>query len=381
MYRGATAEKAKFSSDVIFALVIRQSASDSDLAQQNLFYDHHDPILSSTMSILTPAEVLNFQSFLTSVDYTESINGLTPAEWLLLHRGVRHPDDLEPPCPEAPKLKKATLDLMSLDVSATDGLSSPGPWHKVPAHPKQPYPYPTLADRGVPPDRPSLVIENVRQVYPPHSSSSNSPPSAGVTLPSSAPPFPPSTSDVLRSSSARLPTRSSKRSFDTVSPSTPPQPPASTSYPSTTQRAKRSRRSTPPLQRASDTSRSPTSSSSRQPQDGASSSSRSQLLSASQKRANHIQSEQKRRANIRRGYEALCETVPALQEAIRKEEEEAAAALATAEGGPSRTVARKKKAKNSNDDGEKIDGRAGPRSENIVLQKSREDSPRLYTLC
>ncbi|KAI1797278.1 hypothetical protein LXA43DRAFT_1177346 [Ganoderma leucocontextum] len=45
------------------------------------------------------------------------------------------------------------------------------------------------------------------------------------------------------------------------------------------------------------------------------------LLSPSQKRANHIQSEQKRRANIRRGYEALCEVVPALREAIRAEEE------------------------------------------------------------
>jgi len=39
---------------------------------------------------------------------------------------------------------------------------------------------------------------------------------------------------------------------------------------------------------------------------------------------NHAQSEQKRRANIRRGYKALCGTVPALREAIRQEEEEAA---------------------------------------------------------
>jgi len=39
---------------------------------------------------------------------------------------------------------------------------------------------------------------------------------------------------------------------------------------------------------------------------------------------NHAQSEQKRRANIRRGNEALCKTVPALREAIRQEEEEAA---------------------------------------------------------
>ena len=45
------------------------------------------------------------------------------------------------------------------------------------------------------------------------------------------------------------------------------------------------------------------------------------LLSPSQKRANHIQSEQKRRANIRKGYEALCEVVPALRDAIRAEEE------------------------------------------------------------
>ena len=47
---------------------------------------------------------------------------------------------------------------------------------------------------------------------------------------------------------------------------------------------------------------------------------RQTLLSPSQKRANHIQSEQKRRANIRRGYEALCDVVPALREAIKAEE-------------------------------------------------------------
>ena len=332
------------------------------------------------MSLLTPTEAITFQSFLSSVDYTESV---TPAEWMLLHHGVRHPDDSEQSYPEAPKLKKATLDLMSLDVSGTNSLPTSAPWHKPPAHSKQSYPYPTQADRGVPQDRPSLIIENVRQVYPPHSSSSNSPPSAGLTLPSSSSPFPPTTSGVLRSS-ARLPTRSSsKRSFDTVS--VPAHTPTSISYSSTTQRAKRSRRSTPPLRRASDPSRSPTSSpSSRQlaqTQEGTSSSSRSQLLSASQKRANHIQSEQKRRANIRRGYEALCETVPALKEAIRKEEEEATTTFANTGSGSSRNATRKKKAKNTNDDGEKIDGRAGPRSENIVLQKSRESLPCLYAPC
>ena len=330
------------------------------------------------MSLLTPTEAITFQSFLSSVDYTESV---TPAEWMLLHHGVRHPDDSEASYPEAPKLKKATLDLMSLDVSGTNTLPSSASWHKSSAHPKHSYPYPTQADRGVPQDRPSLIIENVRQVYPPHSSSSNSPPSAGVALPSSVSPFPPTSSGVLRSS--RLPTRSSsKRSFDTVS--APAHPPASTSYSSTPQRAKRSRRSTPPLRRGSDPSRSPTSSSSSrqlsQAQEGTSSSSRSQLLSASQKRANHIQSEQKRRANIRRGYEALCETVPALKEAIRKEEEEAAATSTNTGSGSSRNPTRKKKGKNASDDGEKIDGRAGPRSENIVLQKSRKCSLRLCSV-
>ena len=57
------------------------------------------------------------------------------------------------------------------------------------------------------------------------------------------------------------------------------------------------------------------------PAPGSGAAAKGTLLSPSQKRANHIQSEQKRRANIRRGYEALCEVVPALREAIRAEEE------------------------------------------------------------
>jgi hypothetical protein len=105
------------------------------------------------------------------------------------------------------------------------------------------------------------------------------------------------------------------------------------------------------------------------------------LLSPSQKKANHIQSEQKRRANIRRGYEALCETVPALREAIREEEEAEAEARVNGEvNGKGKAVAAKgkrgKKGKGGGGEGEekgekdKIDGRAGPRSENVVLSKS-----------
>ena len=84
------------------------------------------------------------------------------------------------------------------------------------------------------------------------------------------------------------------------------------------------------------------------------------LLSAQQKKANHIQSEQKRRANIRRGYEALCETIPALREAIRAEEEAATTSSGTG-----------KKRRARDEGGEKVDGRAGPRSESVVLQKSK----------
>ncbi|KAH8099975.1 hypothetical protein BXZ70DRAFT_197169 [Cristinia sonorae] len=104
---------------------------------------------------------------------------------------------------------------------------------------------------------------------------------------------------------------------------------------------------------------------------------RQALLSPSQKRANHIQSEQKRRANIRRGYEALCEVVPALREAIRAEEESLAAAEEKANsksrggGGGSRKKGKgKAKAEDCPGGPGGLDGRAGPRSENVVLQQT-----------
>ncbi|KAH7884420.1 hypothetical protein F5I97DRAFT_1937864 [Phlebopus sp. FC_14] len=92
---------------------------------------------------------------------------------------------------------------------------------------------------------------------------------------------------------------------------------------------------------------------------------RAALLSPSQKKANHIQSEQKRRANIRRGYDALCEIVPALREACQAEDERILA------NGKARGR-RRGKGKAVCDDGEKVDGRAGPRSENVVLSKTIE---------
>ncbi|PIL35735.1 transcription factor [Ganoderma sinense ZZ0214-1] len=114
---------------------------------------------------------------------------------------------------------------------------------------------------------------------------------------------------------------------------------------------------------------------------GANANGKGTLLSPSQKRANHIQSEQKRRANIRRGYESLCEVVPALREAIKAEEERERAktrerdldGLEDVDGkasSSSRTRGGEKGKKKGRGEVEKADGRAGPRSENVVLQKT-----------
>ncbi|KAG8813198.1 hypothetical protein FRC17_001640 [Serendipita sp. 399] len=93
------------------------------------------------------------------------------------------------------------------------------------------------------------------------------------------------------------------------------------------------------------------------------------LLTAQQKKANHILSEQKRRAKIRRGYDALCEVVPALRSAV----------LAELEASDSKKKRGKSKANSSaaaaaaaaaaaND----ADGRAGPKSESVVLSQTIE---------
>jgi hypothetical protein len=95
------------------------------------------------------------------------------------------------------------------------------------------------------------------------------------------------------------------------------------------------------------------------------------VLSPSQKKANHIQSEQKRRANIRRGYEALCEAVPSLREALK--EDEAYAPNEDGVDGKGKALGRAKKTRGKTKgfgDGQKLDGRAGPRSENVVLSKT-----------
>lgn len=115
------------------------------------------------------------------------------------------------------------------------------------------------------------------------------------------------------------------------------------------------------------------------------------LLTDAEKKANHIASEQKRRANIRKGYEMLCDLVPSLQEGAREEDEEG-----DEEGGggggrrkgedddedddeddeddddeEGASGKKRKRAENEGSGamGSKVDGRGGPRSEAIVLMK------------
>ena len=133
------------------------------------------------------------------------------------------------------------------------------------------------------------------------------------------------------------------------------------------------------------------------------------LLTTEEKKANHIASEQKRRANIRKGYELLCDIVPSLKEALEREassktQKSRDGDAADGSGsdadsdnddddrkrGTSSPSKKKKGAgaagkKGESEtgggggggggggieiDGEKIDGRAGPRSEAVVLMKS-----------
>lgn len=91
-------------------------------------------------------------------------------------------------------------------------------------------------------------------------------------------------------------------------------------------------------------------------------------LTAAQKKVNHILSEKKRRANIKRGYDDLCEIVPSLKEAIARAE--------GSDAGKSKGKG-KGRAKAAGSGEGKMDGRAGPKSEGTVLIKSA--SPSLFS--
>ena len=291
------------------------------------------------MSLLTPSESHAFQSFLSSIDYDYSVveSLVASAEWTSI------PDDIGIPVPHAGPAKealaKATKDLITLPPASS---SSPTNWEpadlkdvtffkpwRLPHSPTTPGSHPTMP-QDIPKQR--NEFDHLQGIVN-DASSSNHSRSAALRLhrsPASASSSS-SSATTLAGPSRPLP---SKRSLSEDSSS------SSTSH--------KRQRPSPSRTGASTSSQ-------------AVSGSKPALLSASQKKRNHIQSEQKRRANIRRGYETLCETIPALREAIRAEEE---ANSASGSGG------KKRRRNRVGDDGEKVDGRAGPRSENIVLAKS-----------
>ncbi|PSR78996.1 hypothetical protein PHLCEN_2v7183 [Hermanssonia centrifuga] len=366
------------------------------------------------MSLLTPSESIAFNGFLSAVDFGDVL------EWSAIADNV--------PLPAArgkEALAKATKDLMSLetnyntpDIDNSHRLKSPAtantqwpsfPPNSEPRRPQQQQ-YTYGFGSGRPPSRqfyhstPESLLNggSSPQAHQQSNNAFNKPRSQSPSTldsynPLAPPPFaflsapdnqlqgpsrldPPSSINsptiIKRNSSSNskrsLPADGDGAGPSGVSakrrrPSATTQPPQSPSLdfktqPSSSTRSKATRAS------SSSSSTIPTS----QDPDPLS---KPALLSPSQKRANHIQSEQKRRANIRRGYEALCDVVPALKEAIRQEEEIARAA----EDDKGRKRRRRGKAASQPEEGDKFDGRAGPKSENVVLQKTIDHLHALLT--
>jgi hypothetical protein len=293
------------------------------------------------MSLLTPTESHAFQSFLTSMDYSDSF--IAP-EWNM-YGDINDAAIQQTAGKES--LAKATKDLMSLDAVKWGNRQSPyeetsphSLFHNNSVSPHTQYLFSSIKQQ-------SHNYSQPQQHHRPHSPSSSIAPLRTVSAPS-----PPHADDVPSSSSspASIPLSAS-----------PPTP--FDYYPSLPLASKRP--SQDEIHFTSNKRHRPSLASSSAPP------SKPALLSPSQKKANHIQSEQKRRANIRMGYEALCESVPALREAIRLEEEAASNGSGNGQAAAGSKGKKKSRGKLLNDDGEKVDGRAGPRSENVVLQKSQ----------
>ncbi|KAG6332990.1 hypothetical protein ID866_6095 [Astraeus odoratus] len=298
--------------------------------------------IQKVMSLLTPSEALAFQSFLTSLDAADFAT-----DW---NMQLDIPHEHMPPAQGREALTKATRDLMSLDADkwrhplrTSPAASSATLGHRYPQAPN------TLSFSLSPRHDRSSSEGKVLGYNQPGSSSSRNQPSASGSRPQQLSHAKPLIYDQRPSPpSCHSPTGpSGSSSSSTPGPSSVKRSPP----PDVTGGSKRHRLSN---------------ASAPQPSCGevnTQQGNRTALLSPSQKKANHIQSEQKRRANIRRGYDALCEIVPALREACQAEEERVLAQ------GKSRGR-RRGRSKTANEDGERVDGRAGPRSENVVLSKS-----------
>ncbi|KZT73640.1 hypothetical protein DAEQUDRAFT_808281 [Daedalea quercina L-15889] len=308
------------------------------------------------MSLLSSSETLSFNAFLSTVDHTNGTE-ISPdlAEQISITKG-RH------------ALAKATKDLMSLgnrahgNSKSRSGTNSRSTGSGVgsgvvagTSHWPSFNPDPNGGDARSPSsfDQSRSMAKHDHGAYPTsthsesspsiHSLTSGSPPYALPPLAGCLPPGHDSLRNTLMSSSSAP----SVLDHTTGSSSKRPYPDDSESSSS-----KRTKMSAPREKQRRQSSASASS---------ASKPAKPALLTPAEKRANHIQSEQKRRANIRRGYEALCSAVPALREAIAQEE-------SSAGGEAESSVKGRKRRKKSEESA--LDGRAGPKSENMVLQKT-----------
>ncbi|KAG1745556.1 hypothetical protein EDD22DRAFT_918750 [Suillus occidentalis] len=315
------------------------------------------------MSLLTPTEAHAFQKFLSSLDTTDF-----SAAWNM-QLEVSH--EHMPPAHGKEALAQATKDLMSLD---TDKWRyplphSPSPRESPSEQPVTRHPHPqsnalsflysTRRERRV--ESNSNDAPTPRN-HPPTRTRTHIPPLQRTVDPSSvstrtrARTFAFGNTSSSSSSQSPIDPSSSASSFSTHNTTPAPAPGSS------------NKRSPPPAtdHDASNKRRRQSSVASQQTVGDAGRA--STLLSPSQKKANHIQSEQKRRANIRRGYEALCDIVPSLREAMLAEAMEEEEAAANGKKGGRRRC--KSKAAAANEDTDKVDGRAGPKSEHVVLSKT-----------
>lgn len=318
------------------------------------------------MSLLTPSEAHAFQKFLTSLDTTDF-----SASWNM-QLEVSH--EHMPPAPGTEALSRATKDLMSLDAEK---------WRYPVGHQLPPFTRESPAIQPVNrhPQSQSNSLPFLYSTRRERRPESNDGTSAHLQLPSAH--LQPSSSRsrtnitplerTTESSSVSARTRSRTYTFEnasssssSLSPIDPSSSRSSSTHNTTPTPVSSSKRSPPPDPNVANKRRRQTSIA---PQRTAGdmplgqSNRASTLLSLSQKKANHIQSEQKRRANIRKGYEALCDTVPPLREAMLAE------AMEEEEG--KKGGRRRCRGKAGNEDGEKTDGRAGPKSEHVVLSKSQ----------
>lgn len=304
-----------------------------------------------TMSLLTPSESRAFQSFLDAAAF--------PVDWSM-QLEISH--EHMPPARGTEALTKATKDLMSLDGRYPLGPYSPGGSSGTSVHRQQQVQtnpltllYSAKHQRSSTSNADDAELANPLAT---HLGSSN-PHNQLAQLPFY---------HVMNSTADPKRTRADPNSYDhSSSSSSSRQSPVDllTSSSSTARlSSSTAKRSPPPDTKLSNKRHRPSFTSQNTPDEAQLlPQHRAALLSPSQKKANHIQSEQKRRANIRRGYDALCETIPALREACQAEDEQQ-----LVDGKPKSR--RRGKGRAKSDDGERIDGRAGPRSENVVLSKS-----------